>query len=166
MKSLIEQKVNRMNRARNIRRRLSALVLFAFVLAACGTTQSAADTTAASSEVAALSSVSNEVGEVTITATWDGISRGPTFGIEMNTHAVDLDGYDLRQLTVLRTGDGTMLQPTDWDAPAGGHHRKGTLTFPTTNPDGQSVIGPATRTIELVIRDVAGVPERIFRWNI
>lgn len=155
-----------MNDGRTIRRRLAALVLFALVLAACGTAQPAANITAATSEAAVSASQSTAGGEVTITATWDGISSGPTFGIEMNTHAVDLDGYDLRQLAVLRTDSGTALQPSGWEAPAGGHHRKGTLTFPATMSDGQPIVGPATRTIELVIRDVAGVPERIFRWNI
>jgi hypothetical protein len=57
------------------------------------------------------------------------------------------------------------IQSTSWDAPKGGHHRAGTLTFPATAPDGSAQIAPDTRTIELIIRDIAGVPARVFRWT-
>ena len=102
----------------------------------------------------------NEGGQVTVKATWNGVSTGPVFDIVMDTHAVDLDGYDLAQLAILRV-DGREIQPEGWDAPKGGHHRQGTLTFPATT----AVITSGTRTVELVIRDVAGVPERVFRWT-
>jgi hypothetical protein len=107
----------------------------------------------------------NTGGQVTVAVTWAGASGGPVFTIAMDTHSVPLDGYDLRQLAVLRTGQGVEVTPSGWDAPAGGHHRKGTLTFPTTTGDGQPVFTAATREVVLVIRDVAGVPERTFRWQ-
>ena len=83
----------------------------------------------------------------------------------MDTHAVDLDGYDLRLLVALRTDQGREVRPSGWDAPKGGHHRQGTLTFPTTTTDGSPLLEPDTHTIELVIRDVGGVSERIFQWT-
>jgi hypothetical protein len=107
----------------------------------------------------------NEGGQVTIKATWQGPSAGPTFAVVMDTHAVDLDGYDLTHLAALRIDGGREVLPAGWDAPKGGHHREGTLTFPATAADGRALIAPGTRTVELVIRDVAGVPERIFRWT-
>ena len=82
----------------------------------------------------------------------------------MDTHAVDLDGFDLKQLAVLRV-DGREIQPAGWDAPKGGHHRSGTLSFPATGSDGRPLITADTRSIELLIRDVAGVPERVFVWR-
>lgn len=106
----------------------------------------------------------NEGGQVTIKATWNGVSAGPIFNVVMDTHSVDLDGYDLTQLAVLRV-DGREVQPVGWDAPKGGHHREGTLTFPTIDVDENLLIAPSTRTVELVIRDVAGMPERVFRWT-
>ena len=109
-------------------------------------------------------SQTSEGGQVTIKATLQDTLAPPTFKITMDTHAVDLDGYDLTQLAVLRTNSGSEVRPTSWDAPKGGHHREGTLTFPTTTAGGQPVIGPATRSIELVIRDVANVPERSLQW--
>jgi hypothetical protein len=106
----------------------------------------------------------SEAAQVTVAVTWDGPATGPIFRVVMDTHAVDLDGYDLRQLAVLRTDRGAELRPIGWDAPKGGHHRSGTLSFPATAADGSAAIDPTTRTVELVIRDVAGVPERRFEW--
>jgi hypothetical protein len=106
----------------------------------------------------------NDGGQVTIKATWSGASAGPTFDVVMDTHAVDLDGYDLTQLAVLRV-EGREVQPVGWDAPKGGHHRQGMLRFPATRSDGTPLIGSDTRAIELIIRDVADVPERIFSWT-
>lgn len=106
----------------------------------------------------------SEGGEVTVKATWAEASTGPVFLVVMDTHAVDLDGYDLARLAVLRVDGGPDLVPVSWDAPVGGHHREGTLTFPAEQ-DGKPVIGTRTRTIELVIRDIAGVPERVLIWE-
>ena len=108
---------------------------------------------------------SNEGGQVTISVTWRGPESGPVFVVVMDTHSVDLDSYDLQGLAVLRTGDGKELRPSGWDAPKGGHHRKGTLTFPATAVDGSPLIGSATHALKLVIRDIAGVPERVFQWE-
>jgi hypothetical protein len=107
----------------------------------------------------------SEAAQVTVAVTWDGPAAGPLFRVVMDTHSVDLDGYDLRRLAVLRTDRGAELRPLGWDAPKGGHHRSGTLSFPSTAPDGSAAIGPTTRTVQLVIRDVAGVPERRFEWT-
>jgi len=107
----------------------------------------------------------NEGGQVTVKATWNGASAGPVFDVALDTHAVDLDGFDLAQLAVLRADGGREVRPTGWDAPKGGHHRSGRLTFPTTTADGTTLISAGTRTVELVIRGVAGVPERVFVWR-
>ena len=108
----------------------------------------------------------SEDGEITVAATWKGRSAGPVFEVAMDTHSVNLDGYDLKKLAVLRTGGGEEVRPSAWDAPKGGHHREGTLAFPKRTPGGSRIIGPDTRRIQLVIRDVAGVPERRFEWKL
>jgi hypothetical protein len=142
------------------------LLTLALVLAACGAAPGSTGTLVSPPDAPAASAASqtNEGNQVSITATWAGTKVGPVFDIAMDTHAVDLDGYDLGQLAVLRVDDGATIQPIGWDAPKGGHHRKGTLTFPRAAADGRVVLGPQTRTVELIIRDVAGVPERSFRW--
>ncbi len=108
----------------------------------------------------------NEGGQITIKVTWQGKQAGPVFLVEMDTHAVDLDGYDLRQLAILRTDQGQQVQPSAWNAPAGGHHRSGTLSFPTTTASGKPIIGPTTRTMTLTLRNVGSVTERVFTWTL
>lgn len=96
----------------------------------------------------------NEGGQVKITVTRQQTGAAIAFKVVLDTHAIDLDSYDLRELATLRV-DGNEIRAAGWDAPQGGHHREGTLLFPDT-----AASGP----VELVIRDVAGVPERSFRW--
>jgi len=43
-------------------------------------------------------------------------------------------------------------------ASGGGHHRQAVLQF--------GKVSAEAKTIELVVRDVAGVKERIFRWSV
>ena len=105
-----------------------------------------------------------QAGQVTIKATWHRADVGPIFTVILDTHAVNLDEYDLVQLAVLRTDQAEELLPIGWDAPAGGHHRQGTLTFPLTRSDGSPVLTGETRLIELSILDVGGVPETVLKW--
>lgn len=154
----------------------SALVLIGLALGlvlslGCGRsapTGSADDpaTTAASTVTEQPSPVTqtSEGDGVTVAVTWQGPSAGPVFEVVMDTHTGDLDGYDLGQQAVLRNDQGGEAQPNGWDAPEGGHHREGTLSFPETAVDGSELM--RTRKIELVIRDMAGVPERRFEWTL
>lgn len=107
----------------------------------------------------------SEEGPVTVTVSWDGPSSGLTFRVALDTHSVNLDGYDLRELAVLRTERGGEVPPARWDAPAGGHHRSGNLAFPERLPDGTPVLAPGDRALTLVVRGVGGVRERVFTWR-
>lgn len=86
------------------------------------------------------------------------------FTVVLDTHSVNLDAYDLVQLAVLRTPSGEEIAPLGWDAPAGGHHREGTLNFPATAADGTPLIQSDGGHFVLVIRDIAGIAERAFHW--
>jgi hypothetical protein len=160
--------------ARRLRARVLLLAGLTFalslILAGCGNTNSAGDgggTTAGSDGAGASTATrKSEGGGVTIEVTWKGRNAGPVFDVTMDTHSVDLDGYDLEELAVLRNDRGKEVRPSGWDAPKGGHHREGMLTFPEKTPDGSSIFGSETREIELIIRDVAGVPERKFEWRL
>ncbi len=102
-------------------------------------------------------------GSVTIDVEWMGEENGSlVFDVSMNTHSVDLDQYDLRELAVLRDNEGNEYNPTSWDSAPGGHHRKGTLTFPI--PD--SLSQGKTKYVGIVIRDVAGIEERVLKWEL
>jgi hypothetical protein len=117
-------------------------------------------TTAAASESG--STQVRDGGQVSVAVTWKGPEAGPVFEVTMDTHSVDLDSMDLARLATLKTPAGE-LAPSNWSAPRGGHHRAGTLTFAAIAGDGRSTIGSGP--VELVIRDVAGVPERSFQWQ-
>jgi hypothetical protein len=108
----------------------------------------------------------SEGGGVTIKVTWQGPDAGPVFAVVMDTHSIDLDGYNLRELATLRTDEGAEVHPSGWDAPKGGHHRSGSLTFPATTADGAPLIGPSTKSLELTVRGVAGVNERKLKWEL
>jgi hypothetical protein len=69
---------------------------------------------------------------------------------------VYLDQYDLGELAVLRDDAGKEYHPTSWDSAPGGHHRRGILAF--SPPE-------KAKYLELVIRGVAEVRERVFRWE-
>ena len=108
----------------------------------------------------------NQAGQVTISATWQGPSVGPVFTVVLDTHAVNLDGYDLAQLAVLSTDQGVEVVPSSWDAPAGGHHRQGTLSFPSTTADGSPLMTPETKVLRLSIREVGGISETVLQWTL
>jgi hypothetical protein len=137
---------------------IAGLVLWA--RSTSGTTGSATTTTPPGAMTR-----TNESGQVTIKVTWQGRNAGPVFAVAMDTHAVDLDGYDLRQLAVLHIDQEQEIRPTSWNAPSGGHHRNGTLSFPATTASGSPVIGSDTHIIKLLIRNVGGIPERTFLWT-
>ncbi len=106
---------------------------------------------------------------MTIEVTWQNPTEttGPaTFSVAMDTHSVNLDGVDLGKLSVLRNDRGQQVTPSGWDAPSGGHHRSGVLAFPAADGDGNPIAGPGVKAVELVIRDVAGVRERVLRWEV
>ncbi len=102
-------------------------------------------------------------GAVTIDVEWEGERDGLlVFNAAMNTHSVDLDQYDLGELAVLRDDGGKEYRPSFWDSAPGGHHRRGTLIFPL--PD--SLRQGQAQYLELIIRDVAGVKERVLKWEL
>lgn len=84
------------------------------------------------------------------------------FEISMNTHSVDLS-MDLAELATLTADNGNTVQASLWDAPRGGHHVSGTLSFPAS-VDGKQVLDGATR-LTLTINDV-DARERVFTWDL
>jgi YHS domain-containing protein len=80
------------------------------------------------------------------------------FKITFDTHSVDLS-FDPAAITSLELDNSFVLRPEEWDgAGPGGHHRSGILVFKN--------IPKETKTLKLTLRNVAGVPERIFVWNL
>ncbi len=80
------------------------------------------------------------------------------FKIVLNTHSVELD-QDLTKITLLVDDKGNEYQSLSWEgAPPGGHHREGILTF--------NSISPQPSSIELVVKDIDGIKERKFTWDL
>lgn len=144
---------------------LAAMLLSGGLGVACAASNNNSNAPAGATESANLRQT-NDGGNVVVKVTWQGRAAGPVFTVALDTHSVDLDGYDLLRLAALRTDQGAEVQPSSWDAPKGGHHREGKLVFPTAAADGSPLLGPQTHTLELVIRDIAGVRERTFRWTL
>ena len=85
-------------------------------------------------------------------------SEPPRFSAALDTHSVNLDSYELKSLALLRDEAGKVYRPTAAENKGSGHHREVILTFPR--------ISGAAKRLELVIKDVAGVRERTFRWDL
>ena len=86
----------------------------------------------------------------TDTASW-------RFNIIFDTHSGSLDD-DMLAVATLADDKNTAYQPTAWEGPRpGGHHREGMLVF--------EAINPIPAFVELKIRNVGGVPERLFKWD-
>jgi hypothetical protein len=80
------------------------------------------------------------------------------FKIRMDTHSVELE-EDMTAVATLSDDQGREYTPVKWDgAGPGGHHRSGTLEFP--------ILEGRPKSVTLVIRDIANIPERIFKWNL
>jgi hypothetical protein len=82
----------------------------------------------------------------------------PRFQVVLDTHSVNLDSYDLKTITVLRDDTGKSYLPTGVENKGSGHHREATVSFPK--------ISNEAKRLEILIKDVAGVKERTFRWNL
>jgi len=147
-----------------VRIRLAACSLVLAVLtAACGSTSGAPAATDLATPAAGTSTglgeQRSEAAAVTVVASWLA-SGAPAVRVAMDTHSVDLDGFDLKTLARMRLDGGPWVAPSAWDAPKGGHHREGTLAFGALD----RASFDAAKLIELEVRDVA-MPSRILRWE-
>ncbi len=78
------------------------------------------------------------------------------FLVSMNTHSVDLAGYDMAKISELRAA-GKTYAPLRWESTSdNNHHRSGALIFPRID---------TSQPVELVIKTIAGVPQRLYRWQ-
>lgn len=84
------------------------------------------------------------------------------FEVALNTHSVDL-GMDLSKLASLTTDKGAAVAAATWNAPSGGHHVSGMLSFPAA-VDGAALLDGATR-ITLTLQNL-DAPSRTFTWNL
>jgi len=80
------------------------------------------------------------------------------FEVVLDTHSVNLDSYDLKALSLLRDDTGKTYQPIRVENKGSGHHREITAVFPKPSA--------TAKRLEVVIKDVAGIKERSFIWDL
>ncbi len=94
----------------------------------------------------------NSEAEVTISATYlPDITDATAFEIKVTAHKNYDD--DFKNNSYLRDSSGKTYQALSYEG-EGGHHASGILRFPKIE----------SKRFELVIQNVAGVKERVFKW--
>jgi hypothetical protein len=139
----------------------AALVVFAIVSLALAGPGVVSAQSAPSEAPKVFAAQTSRDGGVTVKVTPKNLARGaPTWDFEvvLDTHSADLS-QDLAKTAVLIDGRGREHAPIAWTgAPPGGHHREGVLSFKPLAAEADSVT--------LQIRDVGGVAQRSFRWQL
>ena len=78
--------------------------------------------------------------------------------VVLYTHSVALDGVKFEDAVALRTPDGSDIAPADVEQATGsGHHREAVLVFPPL---------AAAEALRIVVKNVGGVAERSFSWEL
>lgn len=78
------------------------------------------------------------------------------FDLKLDTHSVNLDAFNFNEGIVLKDDKGNIYKPVSTKPSGSGHHRESEVRF--KNPR-------AAGFIELVVKDIGGVKETVFRWE-
>lgn len=82
------------------------------------------------------------------------------FEFVMDTHSGDLTDFSVLEKVSLISGDKEVLSKEWQETVISAHHRAGRLAFEV------GVRQLTERELELVIRDLAGIPERRLKWTL
>lgn len=103
----------------------------------------------------------NDEGSVMVSVTPQSLAKADDvwrFAVQFNTHVTPIS-QDMMAAASLDDGNGAAEKPTAWEGDGpGGHHRRGVLVF--------KPIDPPPTTLTLHIRQVGGIADRIFTWNL
>ena len=78
--------------------------------------------------------------------------------VALDTHSVGLDGLKFEEAVAVRVPDGTEVSATTVErATGGGHHREAVLIFPAPSQTG---------ALTIVVKNVGGIAERTFSWEV
>jgi hypothetical protein len=114
-----------------------------------------------SAQIKSLRARENNEGQVRVSVTPESLSKTADtwrFAVQLNTHVTPLT-QDLMAVASLSDGKGAGEKPVAWEGdPPGGHHRKGVLVF--------KPLTPTPPAITLDIREVGGIADRTFTWNL
>ncbi len=90
---------------------------------------------------------------VTAKVSLESMNGAITFKIVLETHTVDLEKYKFDEIVVLRAA-GKEYKAWVKSLEGSGHHRSAVIEFDN----------PKAKEVEIVIKDVAGVKERLFKF--
>ncbi|MBI5682385.1 MAG: hypothetical protein HZC45_04340 [Deltaproteobacteria bacterium] len=85
-----------------------------------------------------------------------GGSNELVFDVKLDTHSVNLDAFNFNEGIVLKDDKGNIYKPIAAKPSGSGHHREAEVKF--KNPG-------TTGFIELVVKDMGGVKETVFKWQ-
>lgn len=78
--------------------------------------------------------------------------------VGLDTHSVGLDGIKFEEVVAARTPGGAEVPPLGVEqATGGGHHREAVLIFPAPGQSG---------ALTIVVKNVGGIAERTFSWEV
>ena len=113
------------------------------------------------SEEEGLFTLEKEAGDVTVSVTYENPAEAlaPEFSLKLDTHTLELDGYRIEDIVTLRNSRGVEYSAELLSSSGSGHHREAVLRFKEADISGGEFV-------ELVIKDLAGVDERVFRFQL
>lgn len=87
--------------------------------------------------------------------------------VYLNTHSVDLLAYEMNKISFLRDERGNEYSAISWQSLGeSSHHRSGILKFSNLDENGDFIITSKSEFMELVIKGLAGIEKRSFRWDV
>lgn len=89
------------------------------------------------------------------------VDKYAVFLVYLNTHQNKLLPFPMEKLALLRDATGAEYKPIKWQVTYESgdlHHREGVIIFPKVKPD--------EGFLEIVLRDLPGQKERLFRWDL
>ncbi len=92
---------------------------------------------------------------VTVKASLEGENGALNFKIVLDTHTIELDKYKFADIVILRA-DGKEYKGRVISEEGSGHHRSAIVEFDN----------PKTKEVGIIIKDVAGVKERVFKFSL
>ena len=75
------------------------------------------------------------------------------FHLVLDTHSVNLDTYDLKNIVVLRDDTGKSYVSTSAENKGSGHHREAIVSFPKVSPE--------TKRLNLIIKELRDKRENV-----
>ena len=141
---------------------LLVVAAVAIATAAVGSLFALAQTTPpAPQDKAAFAVKDSDEGAVKVSVTPQDVSKSAgawRFAVQFNTHVTPIS-QDMVAVASLTDEKGAEERPSAWEGdPPGGHHRRGVIVFQPINP--------APSTLTLHIREVGGVADRTFTWDL